>query len=356
NFSLRNFFKKGAWRPLPSGDGQKLSIRAQSNGLWFQSYMLSFTEPWLGGRKPNSLTFSANHSVSSNGQTGDTRQEIKMYGISLGLGRRLKVPDDYFTLYNAISYNYYVLNNYFSSFAFANGFANNINFTTVFSRNSIDSPIYPRSGSSSTLTLELTPPFSLFDGRSDYDNISAQEKYKFIEYHKWKFQTSWFSKLAGDLVLQTKAGFGFLGNYSKELGVSPFERFYLGGDGLSGFSLDGREVIALRGFGNGDASPSTGASVIAKYTMELRYPLSLNPSATIFGLAFAEAGNSWGTLNQFNPFQVYKSAGVGVRIFMPMFGMLGLDWGYRFDDIPGRSDPNSSTEIHFSIGGNIGGW
>jgi outer membrane protein insertion porin family len=185
--------------------------------------------------------------------------------------------------------------------------------------------------------------------------MSAQEKYRFTEYHKWKFQTSWFSKLAGNLVLNTKAGFGFLGAYNSEL-PSPFERFYLGGDGLSGFSIDGREIIALRGFGNGDASPSTGASVVAKYTAELRYPLTLNPTATIYGLVFGEAGNSWASFSKANPFQVYKSAGFGVRIYMPFFGMLGLDWGYRFDQIPGKTDPSSRSEIHFSIGGSINGW
>lgn len=359
NFSARNFFKGEAWRPLPAGDGQRLSLRAQSSGPQYQSYNMSFTEPWLGGRKPNSLSISLTHSAQGNGlPTSDARnQSIKIYGASVGLGQRLKFPDDFFTLYNEISYQYYVLNNYFSTFAFANGYANNISFQSVLSRNSVNSPIYPRSGSVTTLSVKLTPPYSFFRSpNTNYNDLSAQEKNKYVEYHKWKFQTSWFSTLVGDLVLNTKAGFGYLGAYSKELGTSPFERFYLGGDGLSGFSLDGREIIKFRGYGNGDLSPNQGAAFITKYTAELRYPLTLNPSATIYGLVFGQAGNSWAKFSEGNPFQMNKSAGVGIRIFMPMFGLLGLDWGYRFDDIPGKTDPNSHTEIHFSIGNNINGW
>lgn len=366
NFSARNFFKKGAWQPLPAGDGQKLSLRAQSNGRQFQSYNASFTEPWLGGRKPNSLSVSAFHSVQSNGLekkinvdgesiTNPARQATNISGASVGLGRRLEVPDDFFTLYNEASYQYYTLQNS-GGFIFSNGFANNLSFKTVLSRNSIDAPIYPRSGSQTSISLQFTPPYSAFNGDRDYENLPAQERYKYIEYHKWKFNTSWFTSIIGDLVLNTKMGFGFLGLYSRELGQSPFERFYLGGDGLSGFALDGREIIALRGYGNGDLSPNTGASVVSKYTMELRYPVSLNPQATIYGLAFAEAGNSWGTFSDFKPFEVRRAAGVGVRIFMPMFGLLGLDWGYRFDDIPGVTDPNKRTEIHFTIGGSLNGW
>ncbi len=367
NFSARNFFKKGAWQPLPAGDGQKLSLRAQSNGRFFQSYNASFTEPWLGGRKPNSLSVSMFHSVQSNGEEkrvtidgsdvkNPNRQAIYITGASVGLGRRLEVPDDFFTLYNEVSYQYYTLDNYSTSFVFSNGFANNLSFKSVLSRNSIDAPIYPRSGSQTSLSLQFTPPYSVFAGERDYESMPAQERYKFIEYHKWKFNTSWFTSILGDLVLNAKMGFGFLGLYDRELGQSPFERFYLGGDGLSGFALDGREIIALRGYGNGDLSPNTGASVVSKYTMELRYPVSLNPQATIYGLAFAEAGNSWATFSDFKPFEVRRAAGVGVRIFMPMFGLLGLDWGYRFDDIPGVSDPNKRTEIHFTIGGSLNGW
>lgn len=362
NFSTRNMFKKGSWRPLPAGDGQKLAVRAQSTGLGYQAYSMSFTEPWLGGRKPNSLSISLNHTNYNNGSDGDLRQSIKSYGVSVGLGRRLKFPDDFFTFYQEVSYQYYVLDNYAILSGFGDGFANNLSFRHVLSRNSSGpNPIYPTTGASTTLTLQHTLPYSMFwDKNTDYDNLSPQQKNKWVEYHKWKFQTSWFSSLAGNkrkLVLNTKAGFGYLGNFNSKLGTTPFERFFVGGDGLTGFNqFVAREIIALRGFGAGDLSPTTGATFVTKYTAELRYPFSLNPNATIYGLVFGEAGNSWDTFRNVNPFEVYKSAGVGIRIFMPMFGLLGLDWGYRFDDIPGRTDPNSHTQIHFSIGGNINGW
>ena len=360
NFSARSFFKKGAWRPLPAGDGQRLSLRASSTGLGFQAYSLSFTEPWLGGRKPNSLSVSLNHTNFTNTSTEFT-QSFKSYGISLGLGRRLKFPDDFFTLYNEASYQYYVMENY-NVLGFADGFANNLSFKHVLSRNSTGpSPIYPTTGATTTLTLQHTLPYSWFrPSGTDYAAMTLQEQNLFVEYHKWKFQTSWFSQLSHGkraFVLNTKAGFGYLGSFNKELGTSPFERFYLGGDGLTGFNQTvAREIIALRGYGAGDLSPSSGATFVTKYTAELRYPFSLNPSATIYGLVFGEAGNSWDDFGEVNPFEVYKSAGMGIRIFMPMFGLLGLDWGYRFDDIPGRTDPNSHTEIHFSIGGSINGW
>ncbi len=361
NFSARNLFKKGAWRPLPAGDGQRLSLRAQSTGLGFQSYNMSFTEPWLGGRKPNSLSISLSH-VNLNNTNGEFTQSFKSYGGAIGLGRRLKFPDDFFTLYNEASYQYYVIDNYQVLDGFADGFANNLSFKHVLSRSSQGpSPIYPTTGSTTTLTLKHTIPYSWFRGAgTDYDEMTVQEKNLFVEYHKWKFQTSWFSKLTHGkraFVLNTKAGFGYLGSFNKDLGTSPFERFYVGGDGLTGVNqFVATEVIALRGYGSGDLSPNSGATFVSKYTAELRYPFSLNPSATIYGLVFGEAGNSWDSFNQVNPFEVYKSAGMGVRIYMPMFGLLGLDWGYRFDQIPGRTDPNSNTEIHFSIGGNINGW
>ena len=361
NFSARNLFKKGAWRPLPAGDGQRLSLRAQSTGVGFQSYSMSFTEPWLGGRKPNSLSVSLNH-TRLHASSGDISQTFKSYGMSVGLGRRLKFPDDFFTLYNEASYRYYVLENYQLLAGFSDGVANNLSFRHVLSRNSAGpSPIYPTTGSTTTFTLQHTLPYSWvrFKGK-DINELSVQDRNLYVEYHKWKFQTSWFSKLTHNkhaLVLNTKAGFGYLGSFNSTLGTSPFERFYLGGDGLSGFNQNiASEIIALRGFGAGDLSPSSGASLVTKYTAELRYPLSLNPSATIYGLVFGEAGNAWAGFDEFNPFEVYKSAGVGIRIFMPMFGLLGLDWGYRLDDIPGVSDPNNRTEIHFSIGGSINGW
>jgi outer membrane protein insertion porin family len=371
NFSAKKFFKKEAWQPLPAGDGQRLSLRAQTNGAFFQSYNISFTEPWLGGRKPNSLTVSGYYSRQTNGAEkfvrnsegqeidNPNRQALGIWGASVGLGRRLQWPDDFFTLYNEISYQYYELNNW-GNFVFRSGYAHNLSFKTVFSRNSIDAPIYPTRGSQTSLSLQITPPYSLFDKEDkNYEGLTNQERYKFVEFHKWKFNSSWFTPLTGGkrkLVMNTKIGYGYLGEYNDQLGQSPFERFYLGGDGLSGFNLDGSEIIALRGYGDRILSPNTGATVVSKYTMEVRYPFSLNPSATIYGLVFGEAGNSWFDFDEFSPFEVKRSAGVGVRIYMPFFGLLGLDWGYRFDEIPGRTDPNNKTEFHFTIGGNIGGW
>ncbi len=356
NFSARNIFKKGAWSPLPSGDGQRLSLRAQTNGKYYQSYNASFTEPWLGGKKPNSLSVSVFHSVQSNGVSfGEgNRQAIYITGMSVGLGKRLKKPDDFFTNYNEVNYQYYTLDNYVGTFLFNNGHSTNLSFTEAISRNSIDAPIYPRTGSTLTFSLKFTLPYSLFNN-VNYATASIAERYKYIEYHKWKFSSSWFTKLAGNLVLNTKIQYGFLGLYNRAVGPAPFERFYVGGDGLSGYALDGREIIALRGYTNNSVTPrnaagaQVGGTIFDKYTLELRYPLSLNPSATIYLLAFAEGGNSWLTFKDFNPFSSKRSAGGGVRIFLPVFGLLGLDWGYGFDEIP--NDPNANEgQFHFTIG------
>jgi outer membrane protein insertion porin family len=357
NFSARNVAKKNAWRPLPSGDGQRLSLRAQSNGLAYQSYNASFTEPWLGGKKPNSFSTTIFHSIQSNGRASDDPyiQSIKISGVSVGLGKRLTFPDDYFTLYQELSFQNYHLNNYSSTFLFSNGFANNFSLKETISRNSIDAPIYPRYGSQISLTLQLTPPYSLFTNK-DYSQISDQEKYKFVEYHKWRFNASWFTKIIGNLVFNTKTQFGYLGSYNSLVGQSPFERFYVGGSGLSGYQLDGRELIALRGYNDNTLTPRGGKSggfiggtIFNKFTFELRYPISLNPQATIFVLAFAEAGNAWLKFNDFNPFDIKRSTGAGVRVFLPMFGLLGLDYGYGFDDVPGSPGANKG-QFHFSIG------
>jgi len=357
NFAAGNFFKKGAWRPLPSGNGQKLSIRAQSNGRYYQSYNASFTEPWLGGKKPNALSVSAYHSVQTNGlaKSDSSRQSIVIDGISVELGKRLKWPDDYFTLYHGLNFQQYTLQN-FTSFTFQTGKSNNFNYSLVLGRNSIDAPIYPRSGSELSLTIQATPPFSLF-WKKDISELTDQEKYRWIEYHKWKFSASLFTKLAGNLVLSSRTKFGFLGYYNSKLGHPPFERYYLGGDGLSGFALDGREIIGMRGYGNSTLTPKNssgyiGGTIFNKYTLELRYPISLNPMATIYPLCFLEAGNSWSTFKTFNPFNVKRSAGLGVRIYLPMFGLLGLDWGYGFDAIPGDPGANKG-QFHFSINQSI---
>ncbi len=355
NFSTKNFFNASSWRPLPSGDGQKLSIRAQSNGLYFQSYNASFTEPWLGGKKPNSLSVTFYHSVQSNGlkASDENRQDVKITGASIGFGKVLKRPDDYFQIYAELNYQYYQLNKFASVFAFSDGYSNNISARITLSRNSTDQQIYPRSGSSIKLIGQFTPPYSVFNNK-DYTELSLQEKYKYVEYYKWKFTSSWFTRLAGNLVLNTRIGFGYLGMYNQEVGLSPFERFYLGGSGLTGYALDGREIIADRGYDDQSLTASrTGSPIIAKYTWELRYPVSLNPSATVYGLAFVEGGNTWNSIKAFNPFDVYRSAGVGVRVFLPMFGLLGLDWGYRFDDVP-TAPFMQKSQVHFTIGMNLG--
>jgi outer membrane protein insertion porin family len=351
NFSGRNMFKKGAWTPLPSGDGQRLSVRAQTNGKYFQSYSASFTEPWLGGKKPNSLSVSVFNSIQSNGKkkSDPGRQSINILGWSVGLGQRLRRPDDYFNIYHEFNYQYYVLQNYSSSFLFSDGYSNNISFQETISRNSVDAPIYPRVGSQFNFTIQLTPPYSLFNGK-DYTYSTDQEKYKYIEYHKWKFGASWFTPLAfNKLVLNIRANFGFLGYYNETIGQSPFERFYLGGDGLSGFSLDGREIIAQRGYPNNSLNPPGGGTIYDKYTFELRFPLSLNPAATIYMLGFLEGGNAFNLWKSYSPFDIKRAAGGGIRIFLPMFGLLGLDWGYGFDNLPGSKNANGG-EFHFTIG------
>jgi outer membrane protein insertion porin family len=351
NFSTRNILNGKSWSPLPSGDGQRLSLSASSNGAYYQNYNVSFTEPWLGGKKPNALSVSLYKSVSSNGQEGDNREAIEILGLTLGLGKRLKNPDDYFTIYNGINFQQYKLINSQSFFTFRNGFSNNVNYNIRFGRNSVDQLIFPRRGSNFSLGLKITPPYSMFDGVDDYSTVSDQEKYKYIEYYKWKYKSSWYSAFTDKLVLATKIEMGLLGAYNNSLGVAPFERFYVGGDGLSGMGMvyDGRELISLRGYSNNSISPQTGATIYNKYTSELRYALSLNPSSTMYALGFLEAGNAWDNFDNFNPFAVKRSAGFGVRIMLPMIGMMGLDYGWGLDDIPGRSDANGG-QFHFSIG------
>jgi outer membrane protein insertion porin family len=353
NFSLRNIFNKESWQPLPSGDGQKLVINAQTNGSYFQAYNLSFTEPWLGGKKPNSFTFSLYHSLQTNGEAkdSDTRQSMAISGASIGLGKRLSWPDDYFTLYQDISFQNYNLNNFYSSFPFDKGNSRNISYTVNLARSSKDQMIYPRKGSELSLSIQATPPYSLFNDL-DYSTMEPADKFKWLEYHKWKFNSSFYTKLAGNLVLNTRAKFGFLGTYNYDIGVAPFERFYLGGDGLSGFALDGRELVGLRGYANNTLTPGgssgAGATIFNKFTLELRYPVSLNPMATVYVLGYVEAGNAWTKFSEYNPFDAKRAAGVGLRIYLPMFGLLGLDYGYGFDQIPGN--PNASgSQFHFSI-------
>ena len=354
NFSSRNIFNGSKWRPLPSGDGQRLSLTARSNGAYYQNYMMSFTEPWLGGKKPTSLSVSLSKSVSSNGLTGDERQEIQVSGLSLGIGKRLKNPDDYFTLYNGLNFIQYKLSNSQSFFSFRNGESNNVNYQINLGRNSVDQLNYPRQGSNFLLSIKLSPPYSMFDNVDDYSSLTDQEKYKWVEYYKWKFKATWFSPFTEKLILATKTEFGFLGGYNDQLGISPFERFYVGGDGLSGMGYmnDGRELVALRGYSNNSLSPQTGATIYNKYTAEIRYALSLNPTSTMYALAFLEAGNAWEDFDNFNPFGIKRSVGIGVKIMLPMIGMMGLDYGWGLDEIIGNPDANGG-QFHFSIGQNF---
>ena len=351
NFSARNFFKKNAWTPLPSGDGQKLSLTASSNGIYYQNYNISFTEPWLGGKKPTSFSISLYRSVSSNGLTGEDRESIEIKGATIGLGKRLKFPDDYFTLFQSINFQQYELKNSTSFFSYTNGYSNNMSYGITFGRSSVDQPTFPRKGSNFSLSLKLTPPYSLFDGVDDYITLDDQEKYKWIEYYKWKWKSTWYTSFANKLVLGTRIEMGLLGAYNNDLGVSPFERYYVGGDGLSGYGriMDGRELVALRGYSNNSLSPTTGGIIYNKYTAELRYAISLNPTSTVYVLGFLEAGDSWSNFDSFNPFQVKRSAGFGVRIMLPMFGLMGLDYGWGYDDIPGNPEAGGG-QFHFSIG------
>ena len=358
NFSMRNFFKGKAWRPIPTGDGQKLTLRMQTYGKGYFSYSVSFVEPWLGGKKPNALSLSFYHSLYSNGvdRGNESRMSFVINGLSVGLGKRLQWPDDFFTLYQGLSFQKYDLDNYSNILSVGDGSGtyNNLSYNISISRNSISAPIYPRYGSELSLSIELSPPYSLFNN-NDYSVMNDEDKYKWMEYHKWKFKASWFLELYEKLVLSTRVQFGFLGSYNSNIGVIPFERFYLGGDGLSGYNnFDGREIIAMRGYANESVTPmyyqdkNIGGTIYNKYTFELRYPLSLNPSATIYALAFLEAGNSWLNFKTFDPFSVKRAAGVGVRVFLPMFGVLGLDYGYGFDEIPGLPEANKG-QFHFSI-------
>ena len=361
NFSLRNITNLKTWKPIPAGDGQKLSLRFQTYGKGYYSYSFSFTEPWLGGRKPLALSLSYAHSKYTNGLAANDvgYAYFKIDGVSVGLGTQLRWPDDYFSLYQSLNYNRYNTYNYSSIFTFGggNGVYNALSYSIALSRNSVDAPIFARNGSEFTINLELTPPYSWFRGNVDYKAMTANERYKWVEYYKIKFKGAWYINLIDKLVMTPRVQVGFLGAYNQDLGVTPFERFYLGGDGLSGYNnMDGRELIGMRGYANNSLTPgyptTIGGTVYTRYTLELRYPISLNPSATIFGLAFIEAGNDWLKWANFNPFNVYRSAGVGIRVFLPMFGLLGLDWGYGLDPVPGVPGANGG-QFHFSINSSI---
>lgn len=381
NFSLRNVPHLKNWKPLPVGDGQRLQLRVQANGRQYQSYSFSFTEPWLGGRKPHSLTVSLNSSVQrslfSYGFTSipdpnaDT-PTLKVNSITVGLGRRLEWPDNYFTLTNSVSMLQYTLRNWFSGgLGFTDGNANSFTFNTTLSRRSVNEIMYPSQGSEISLSLTLTPPHSMWRDL-DYETAPNAEKFAWIEFHKWMFDAKYYLPLDSKkkLVIEAKAHFGFIGAYTDKAGIGPFERFFLGGDGLAGgFNsfLLGQEIIGLRGYENNKVTPpmydryggggitgSTvqGGIVYDKLGLELRYPVTTGSAATIYGFAFTEAGNNWSSYEDFNPFKLYKSAGFGARIFMPAFGLIGLNWAYGFDTLPYATKP-SGSQFHFTIGQQI---
>jgi len=375
NFSVKNIKDFSKWRPLPVGDGQKVSLRVQANGRSFQNYSMSFTEPWFGGKKPNALSFSFNHSIQrqinfySQTNFGEELGSFKITGASIGLAKRVTWPDDYFQISNSIqfqNYNFDEYGNYFG-LSFNTGNAKSVALNTTISRNNIDNPIYPRFGSNITLSASLTPPYASMNKNLTGES-SDQEKYQWLEYHKWMFDGSFYTPVLGStkLVLSARTHMGFLGSYGTKTGIIPLERFVLGGDGMNmmNFAL-GQEIIGLRGYENQSITPGKefrnqpnapvpyGGVVYNKHVMELRFLVSPNPSATIFLLGFAEAGNNWGNYQDYNPYDLKKSAGFGARIFMPAFGLLGIDWGYGFDGVSTTSDPNpgpSGGMFHFTIG------
>ena len=376
NFSMRNIFDKESYKPVPSGDGQKLSLRLQAS-QFFNTYSFTFAEPWLGGRQPVqfSTSLSRTNQFRYDFFTGraDKSQSFEISSITIGLAKRLRVPDDYFTLSQALTYQYYNLKNYFTGlFTFGDGVSNNISYTVSLSRNNTyTNPIFPMGGSNFVISGKFTPPYSLFN-EIDYENIGNlpayqsinsegemvadqgkidQEKFRFLEYYKIKFSGTWYTKIIDKLVLKTQTDFGFLGSYNSQRGDIPFERFYLGGDGMANnFALDGRETIALRGYPNQSLSSRDGSTLYNKFSLELRYPITLKPSASIYALSFLESGRGYQGFRNFNPFNANRSAGAGVRIFMPAFGLLGIDFAYGFDNVDLTQSTPNGWETHFIIG------
>ena len=356
NFSIKNIFKGSEYKPVPRGDGQNVSLRAQAN-RFSNSYSLSFTEPWFGGKKPKSLSFSVYSSSQFNYNYStrevDKDQKLNIIGATIALNQRLKWPDDYFTLSTAISYQRFNLQNFFlGTFGFNNGISNNLSLGLNFGRSSAGyNPIYPTLGSTFNIGAKLTPPYSLFDNEDkDYASMTSAERFKLLEYYKLNFSGKWYSKIMGkpqqELVLMSNVEFGFLGAYNNELGVSPFERFYLGGDGLASGQFDGRTTVGLRGYENNSLSSNVGSTIFNKFSLELRYPITLKPTASIYVLGFIEGGKAFDSFDNFAPFDLKRSAGAGIRIHMPAFGLLGIDFAKGFDTdlfTPGQS-------VHFIIG------
>ena len=382
NFSVKDIFKKEAYKPVPMGDGQRLALRLQASRFYTVN-SFNFTEPWLGGKKP--VQFSVQLSQTKQfmfnpySYTADKSRYFNISGLSIGIAKRLTVPDDYFTLAQYIGFQYYDLNDYRTGlFTFGNGSSSNLSYTIALSRNNTyTDPIYPTGGSNFSISAKLTLPYSAFnnvdysalkDERSslveilsgDPTNSDAtdriaeidQERYRWLEFYKIKFKGEWFTALTEKLVLRPSFDFGFLGAYNNDRGIIPFERFFLGGDGMGMYNLDGRENVPLRGYPNSSLSTQDGGSIFNKYSLELRYPISLGEQAKIFALSFIEGGASYNSFRDFNPFLLNRSAGVGIRLFMPQFGLLGIDFGHGFDPIPGQSTKHG-WETHFIFGQNF---
>ena len=371
NFSLKNIKNKAAWKPVPMGDGQAVSLRLQAN-RFYRVYSFSLADPWFGGEEPVQFSTSFSHTKQYryNFFTGrvDKSQSFEITGASVGLAKRLRVPDDYFLLSQSLSYQYYDLNNYYTGlFTFGEGKSHNVSYTVALSRNNTyTNPIFPLGGSEFVLSARFSLPYSLWNG-VDYANLGNleayqdengnpdqakidQERYKWLEFYKIKFKGTWYTRLVEKLVLRTHTEFGFLGAFNNERGVIPFDRFFLGGDGMSQYSMDGREMISLRGYPNQSLSSGDGSTIYNRFSLELRYPITLKPAASIFGLAFLEAGQGYDNFREFNPFNSKRSMGIGLRIFMPAFGLLGIDFGYGLDS-PNPNDLNpNGWETHFVIG------
>jgi outer membrane protein insertion porin family len=361
NFSRRKLMRPETWNPVPTGDGQKLSLRAQSSGPTYQGYTLGYTEPWFGGKKPNTLSIALFHRVNGFDFLPKDHPNHRAFfntGVEVSYAKRLKWPDDFFNLQYALSFQRYRMQNMDGSmYSFPAGFSGvsyNPTFSVVLVRNSINEPIYPTSGSNVTLTAQATPPFSLLS-KLDYTELSPNEKYKWAEYYKLKVDAEWFTPIYKKMVLMTRAKFGYLGMYNRDLGTTFFERFRVGGAGMFGFNLAAMEIVSQRGYDNFTISDAamgnqSGAPIYNKFTMELRQAITNSPTATVYALAFLEAGDAWSSMLKYNPFELKRAAGVGIRLFMPMFGLIGLDWAYGFDyrNVPGSS--SKPTQIHFFIG------
>jgi len=379
NFSIKDIFKKDAYKPIPMGDGQKLSLRLQAS-RFYQTYSFSFSEPWMGGKKPVQFSTSLSHTkqflYNPVTRNADKSRRFNITGLSVGLAKRLTVPDDYFLLSTAIGFQHYDLKNYNTGlFTFGNGDSNNLSYTIGLSRNNTrNDPIYPVGGSNFSVSAKFSLPYSLFNNvdygalKDERDQLEAdlaidptdtaaserrseidQERFKWLEFYKVKFTGEWFTPIVDKLILRPKIEMGFLGAYNNDRGIIPFERFFLGGDGLGSYSLDGREAIALRGYPNQALSSQDGGTIYNKFSLELRYPITLGASAKIYALAFLEGGASYDNFRDYNPFNLKRSAGLGIRLFMPAFGLLGIDFGHGFDALPGETLKHG-WETHFIIG------